>query len=139
MAQVDDAAAQALRPTRLIAFIRRVAGPGWRRSGRAAVLEVTGRRSGKTQRVTVIPIDLEERTYVLSYGGVTEWSRNLRAQPLGFMERRRKRWAVKAVEVRGDEQARVIVRYLAGTGPLKRDFYRKPDAADHPTFRLESA
>ena len=135
--QSDRVTGAALRPTRLVAFLRRVAGPVWRLVGIAAVLEVTGRRSGRTLRVNVIPVDLERRAYVLSFGGVTEWSRNLRAAPQGYLERGRKRWAFTAVEVSGDERKRVIARYLAGTGPLKNDFNRKPDPADHPTFRLE--
>ena len=137
MPPIDAATGAALRPTRLVAFIRRVAGPVWRVVGRAAVIELVGRRSGKTMRVSVIPVDLDGNTYVLSFGGVTEWSRNLRAAPQGNLVRRGKKSAFTAVEVADEERERVIARYLAGTGPLKKDFYRRPDSADHPTFRLE--
>jgi deazaflavin-dependent oxidoreductase (nitroreductase family) len=139
MARLDGVTDPALRPTRLVALLRRAAGPAWRAVGIAAVLEVSGRRSGKTHRVNVIPVDLDGRTYVLSFGGITEWSRNLRAAPRGHLQRRRRKWAFTAVEVSGDERERVISRYLAGTGPLKNDFNRKPDPAEHPTFRLDPA
>ena len=137
MAQDRDATDRALRPTRPIAFLRRVAGPAWRLVGIVAVLEVSQRSSGQARRVNVIPVDLDGRTYVLSYGGVTEWSRDLRAAPRGYLERRGKRWAFTAVEVDGVEKERVIQRYLRGTGPLKKDYYRRPDPTDHPAFRLE--
>jgi hypothetical protein len=45
--------------------------------------------------------------------------------------------AFTAIEVEGNERDRVIAAYLARMGPIKRDFDRRPGAADHPTFRVE--
>lgn len=132
-----DVTQRALRPTRLVATIRRVAGPVWQRGGRAAVLEVAGRTTGRTLRLPLIPVEIDGRTYLLAFGGVTEWSRNLRASGRGELVRKGRLVAFKAVEVEGDERLLVIAKYLAGTGPLKNDFYRRPAPDDHPTFRLE--
>ncbi|MEX2547146.1 MAG: deazaflavin-dependent nitroreductase, partial [Chloroflexota bacterium] len=76
-------------------------------------------------------------TYLMAFGGVTEWARNLRAAGRGELRRRGRTQAFTATEVDGDERDRAIARYLAGSGPIKKDFYRRPGAADHPTFRVE--
>jgi hypothetical protein len=44
----------------------------------------------------------------------------------------------RAVEVLGDERDRVIATYRATYGKLfEKAFDKLPNAADHPTFRLE--
>ena len=131
------APAAALKPTRPVALIRRIAGPIWQLVGIAAVLEVAGRRTGTPHRVSVIPVKVDGTTYLMAFGGVTEWSRNLRAAGRGALRRRGKTQAFTAIEVDGDERDRVIARYLRGSGPIKNDFYRRPDAANHPTFKVE--
>jgi deazaflavin-dependent oxidoreductase (nitroreductase family) len=127
----------ALAPSRPVAFIRRIAGRFWLLVGVAAVLEVVGRRSGTPYRVRLIPAKLDGQLYLLAFGGVTEWARNLRAAGGGTLYRRGSAQPFKAVEVDGSERDRVIATYLRGSGPLGKDFYRRPDAADHPTFRLD--
>lgn len=132
-----NAPAAALAPTTPVAFIRRLAGPLWKRVGIAAVLEVRGRRSGAPLRVTLIPVKLDGNLYLLSFGGVTDWARNLRAARRGELHHKGRRQAFIPIEIDGDERDHVIARYLAGSGPVKKDFYRRPAAADHPTFRVE--
>jgi deazaflavin-dependent oxidoreductase (nitroreductase family) len=134
----------ALSPTRAVAFIRRVGGPIWGRVGLTAVLEVPGRRTGVVHHVTLSPIEVDGSWYVLTFGGVTEWARNLRAAARGKLRRKGRTQAFTAIEVDGDERDRVIAAYLARLGPIsrdrdpiKRDFDRRPAAADHPTFRIE--
>lgn len=75
--------------------------------------------------------------YLLAFGGVTQWARNLRAAGRGELQHRGRTQAFTAIEVEGDERDRVITRYLAGSGPIKKDFYRRPGAGDHPTFRVD--
>lgn len=127
----------ALTPTRPVGFIRRIAGPIWQLLGIVAVLEVVGRKSGTTRRTSLIPVQLDGTTYLLAFGGVTEWARNLRAAGRGEIRRKGKKQAFTAVEVDGDERERVIARYLRGSGPIKKDFYRRPNGSDHPTFRVQ--
>lgn len=127
----------ALNPTRPIALIRRIAGPIWSLAGIVAVLEVPGRRTGKHLRVSVIPVKVDGASYLVSFGGVTDWARNLRAAGRGELQRKRRTQPFNAVEVEGDQRARVIAAYLAGSGPVKKDFNRRPDPAEHPVFRME--
>lgn len=120
-----------------MALIRRLAGPLWLRVGVAALLDVPGRRTGVTQRVMVIPVNLDGSTYVLSFGGVTSWAQNLRAAGHAQLRHKGRTREVTAIEVEGPERDRVIAKYLAGSGPVKRDFYRRPDPSEHPAFRLD--
>jgi len=138
MDQPPESVKAPLAPTRPIALLRRVAGPIWRLVGVAAVLEVPGRRTGAPRRVSLIPVEVDGATYLLAFGGVTEWARNLRAAGRGMLRRRGRTQAFTATEVDGEERDRVIARYLRGSGPLKNDFYRQPAGADHPAFRLEA-
>jgi deazaflavin-dependent oxidoreductase (nitroreductase family) len=135
--QPNSADAAPLAPSRPVALIRRVAGPIWQLVGVAAVLEVTGRKSGAPHRVSLIPVKLDGKMYLLAFGGITEWARNLRASGRGELRRKGRTQSFTAIEVDGDERDRVIERYLRGAGPIKKDFYRRPIAGDHPTFRLE--
>jgi deazaflavin-dependent oxidoreductase (nitroreductase family) len=127
----------ALAPTRPVAFIRRLAGPVWQRVGIAAVLEVPGWRSGATMRVPLIPAKVDRTLYLMAFGGVTDWARNLRAAGRGELRYRGRTVVFKATEVDGAERDRAIAAYLAGSGPLRKDFNRRPNAADHPTFRVD--
>ena len=132
------AAAAPLAPSRAMALIRRVNRPIWLRVGMAAVLEVPGRRSGRSREVTLIPWEVDGTSYLMSQYGVTGWVRNLRAAGRGRLRRRKRTEAFRAVEVEGSERDRVIGEFARRTpGPFRRDFDRRPDPADHPTFRME--
>lgn len=137
---MDEAAqgvSAALAPTRPVALIRRMAGPIWSRVGIVAVLEVPGRRSGTPLKVSVIPVKVDGESYLVSFGGVTNWAQNLRAAGRGELRRMGRTQAFNAIEVDGAERDRAIAKYLAGSGPIKKDFNRRPNATDHPVFRLE--
>lgn len=85
----------------------------------------------------VIPVRLDGLTYLLSFGGVTSWAQNLRAAGRAQLRYKGRTREVMAIEVDGPERDRVIAKYLAGSGPIKKDFYRRPDPADHPAFRVD--
>jgi deazaflavin-dependent oxidoreductase (nitroreductase family) len=137
MDQRSETHSPALAPTRGVALIRRIAGPIWQMVGIAAVLTVADRRTGTPRRVPLIPIKVDGSWYVLSFGGVTEWSLDLRAAGRGELRRKGRTEAYTAIEVESDERERVIAAYLRGSGPVRKDFERRPNAADHPAFRLE--
>jgi deazaflavin-dependent oxidoreductase (nitroreductase family) len=119
---------------------RRIAGPIWRRVGVTAILEVPGRRTGKLQTVTLIAWEVAGVPYVMSQYGVTDWVRNLRAAGRGEVLHKGHTRSVNAIEVQGDERDQVIAAFEKRTPkPFRRDFDQRPDAADHPTFRLEPA
>ena len=137
MDQRPQVVSAALSPTRAVALIRRIARPIWLLVGIAAVLEVPGRRTGTPLRVPLIPVEVDGTWYLMSFGGVTDWARNLRAAGRGELRRKGRTEAFTAIEVDGNERDRVIAAYLTRLGPIKRDFVRRPGVADHPTFRVE--
>ena len=127
-----------LSPTRTVALMRTVATPIWLRVGIVFVLEVAGRRTGANRRVTVYPVQLDGNLYVLAFGGITDWALNLRAAGRAVVWRQGRSEAFSAVEVDGDRRDRVIATYLARLpNRARKDFDRRPDAAQHPIFRLE--
>lgn len=112
----------AFSPSRSLTLIRRVARPIW--------LPV---------HVTLIPWEVDGTWYLLSQYGVARWVRDLRAGGRGELRHKGRSEAFNAIEVEGDERDRVIVAFRARTPkPFRRDFERRPGAADHPTFKLES-
>ncbi len=134
-----------LSPSRGVAFFRRVAGPIWLRMGVTAILEVSGRHTGRQIKVTLFPVEVDGTRYLVSFGGVTYWVLNLRAAGGGELRCKGRAETFTAVEVDGDERERAIAAYLARLGPIRRDrdpvkkdFDRLPKAADHPTFRVEA-
>jgi deazaflavin-dependent oxidoreductase (nitroreductase family) len=127
-----------LSPTRAVALFRRVARPIMLRVGLAAVLEVPGQRTGTPRLVTLIPVEVDGTWYLTSFSGVTAWVRNLRAEGRGVLRRNGRSEAFTAIEVDGNERDRVIAAYVARLDrTFRRDFDRRPGAADHPTFRVE--
>jgi len=133
-----------LSPSRGVAFFRRVAGPIWLRMGVTSVLEVRGRHTGRPIKVTIFPVEVDGTRYLVSFGGITDWVRNLRAAGRCELRRRGRTETFTAVEVDGAERERAIAAYLGRLGPIRRDrdpvkkdFDRLPNAADHPTFRVE--
>jgi len=133
-----------LSPSRGVAFFRRVAGPIWLRMGVTSVLEVRGRHTGRPIKVTIFPVEVDGTRYLVSFGGITDWVRNLRAAGRCELRRRGRTETFTAVEVDGAERERAIAAYLGRLGPIRRDrdpvkkdFDRLPNVADHPTFRLE--
>ena len=127
-----------LPPSRAMVIIRRLNGPIWMRSGIVAVLDVPGRKSGDSRPVTLIPWDVDGTRYLLSQYGETDWVRNLRAAGRGTLRWKGHTATYIAIEVDGAERDRVVAAFVAKTpGPFRRDYDRRPDATDHPAFRLE--
>ena len=119
--------------------MRRLVGPLAIRSGRLPVLTVTGRSSGLVRSVPIgKPVEVEGRRYLLSARGQTQWIRNLRAAGCGTLRVRGVTESFRAVEVEGAERDRAIAAYRAWLGKsVERGFKKLPNAADHPTFRLD--
>jgi deazaflavin-dependent oxidoreductase (nitroreductase family) len=114
-------------------------GPLMMRTGRIPVLTVAGRTSGQPRSVPIgKPLDLEGRRYLLSARGQTHWIRNLRAAGCGTLRSRGVTESFRALEIEGEERDRVIAAYRALLGKrVEPAFVKLPNAADHPTFRLE--
>ena len=109
-------------------------------AGGSSVLVVRGRNTGAEQHIPVIPAEVDGTRYIVSTRGESEWVRNLRAA--GSCELRRKGNTEKfaAVEVPTGERGPIIEQYRATAGRTVTTYWNKlPDAADHPTFRLQPA
>ena len=109
------------------------------RTGRYPVLTVEGRVSGQPRSVPIgAPVEVDGHQYLLSARGKTHWILNLRAAACGSLRSHGVTESFRAVEVLDEERDRVIATYRASPGKsVQRDFEKLPNAADHPTFRLE--
>jgi deazaflavin-dependent oxidoreductase (nitroreductase family) len=110
------------------------------------MLEIRGRRSGKTIRFPVVVAEYDGERYLVSMlGEKTNWVRNVRAADGHAWLARGRREAVRLVEVDGPERGAILRRYLAlspgarahmdisATAPVE-DFDRL--APVYPIFRV---
>lgn len=108
--------------------------------GGSRALTVPGRRTGRPQRVPVIPIDHGGARYLVSPYGESDWVRNLRASGQGSLSGRGGGDHLRATEIPVAERGPVITAYCAVTGRgVRAAFETLPDPADHPVFRMEVA
>ena len=129
------------------AFTRRVVNPivSKLNPGDIATLTVTGRRSGRAQRVPVTPVVVDGERYLVSPYGDSQWVRNLRASGVAELSHRGQAPVVtRAVEVPVADRAPVIAAYRTSLNAMASRsvdgfFTRMPDPRDHPVFRLTSA
>lgn len=114
------------------------------------VLEVRGRKSGLARRTPVNLLTLDDRQYLVSPRGETEWVRNVRADDgkldllLGS-----KRQHYRGHEVLDADKVTVLRGYLRrwkaevgvffdGVGPDSTDDQIRAIADKHPVFRIEA-
>jgi deazaflavin-dependent oxidoreductase (nitroreductase family) len=127
-----------LRQTRALAIGRRIFRRILLRAGYADVVEIRGRRTGRPIQVTLARWEVDGTPYLMSQYGETDWVRNLRAARRGELRHKGRTEAFTAIEVDGDERDRVIAAFREKADRLlNREFDRLPNAADHPTFRVE--
>ncbi len=106
--------------------------------GGSHALTVAGRRTGRPQRVPLIPIEHAGQHYLVSPRGETDWVRNLRAAGRCRISGRIITGTFHAVEVAVDDRAEVIAAYRVVAGRAVRSFFAGlPHPADHPVFRLD--
>lgn len=80
---------------------------------RAAVLEVTGRRTGRLIAVPVVVVHHDGERYLVSMlGARANWVRNVRAMNGRAVLRRRHREPVRLVEVPALDRAPIVRHYL---------------------------
>lgn len=80
------------------------------------VLTVTGRRSGLPRSTPVNLMPLEGERYLVAPRGVTEWVRNVRANPEAELRLGRRTERVRLVEVPVEERPAVLRVYLRRWG-----------------------
>ena len=103
-------------------------------------LAVRRRASGGTQRVPVIPIEVDGSAYLVSVRGESDWVKNLRAAGEGELESKDATQTVTATEIPAAERAPILDAYQVKAGrAVESHFKALPDAADHPVFRIQPA
>ncbi|MFG1928593.1 nitroreductase/quinone reductase family protein [Cryptosporangium sp. NPDC048952] len=119
----------------------------WLTFGRAAVLEVRGRRTGKTISLPVVVADYHDARYLVSMlGDGANWVRNVRAADGEAMLIQHGNRTVRLVELPADQRAPILRRYLelapgarphvpvTRTAPLS-EFQQVADR--YPVFRID--
>jgi hypothetical protein len=102
--------------------------------GGSTELAIQRRQSGTTQKIPVVPVDVAGSRYVVSARGESQWVRNLRAAGRAELGGQ----AFAAIEVPVAERDPIIAAYRDKAGRAVANFWKQlPDAADHPTFRME--
>ncbi len=107
--------------------------------GGSTAFTVAGRKSGKALSIPVIPVETGGGRYLVSTRGEAEWVRNLRAAA-GKCEltRKGKTEKLQATEVPTGERGPILEAYRKVAGSVVKSYFAKlPDAADHPTFKIE--
>ena len=119
--------------------MRRVLNPLVVLLGRAPVLYVRGRRSGKRRAVPMDPpFEWEGSRYLVSPLGDGNWARNLRAVGEGELRIGHQIEHFRADELHGAEHDAVVTAYANTIICGCRRYMRMlPDPADHPVFRIE--
>ena len=120
------------------------AGPSW-----LVVVEVTGRRSGKTISFPAVIADYGNGRYLVSMlGEDTSWVRNVRAAGGRAVLRHGGREPVMLYEVDVDQRAAILRRYLQRAPGARAHFpvdylapaeAFEPIAARYPVFRITAA
>lgn len=102
-------------------------------------LTIRGRRSVEQRTVPIgPPLNHAGARYLVSGPGNTHWVRNLRASGQGVLRIGRIRETFRAMEVEGEDRARVVAAYRAKLGrAVKGYFNRIPNPADHPVLQTE--
>jgi deazaflavin-dependent oxidoreductase (nitroreductase family) len=121
-------------------FVRRIFNPLAMRFGigGSRALTVPGRRTGRLQRVPVIPVEYAGAHYLVSPRGETDWVRNLRAAGQGELGGREGSEQFRATEVPVEDRPAIIAAYRAVAGrAVKSLFQALPGPADHPVFRID--
>jgi hypothetical protein len=103
-------------------------------------LAVRRRKSGGTQRVPLIRIEVGGDDYLVSPRGESDWVKNLRAAGEAELEGKDAKRRVRVVEIPVEERPPILEAYQAKAGrAVASHFKALPDPADHPVFRVEPA
>lgn len=114
------------------------------------VLTVRGRKSGEPRSVVVNVLDLNDKQYLLSPHGASNWVKNVRAEGRLQLHRGKKRASYRASEVTDPEEKLAIMRaYLDRWSWQVRGFMGVDKSASddelraiidkHPMFVLQRA
>ncbi|MEJ7689216.1 MAG: nitroreductase family deazaflavin-dependent oxidoreductase [Nocardioidaceae bacterium] len=105
--------------------------------GGSETLTVTGRATGKPQRIPVIPLDHEGARYLVSTRGESQWVRNVRANPTVTVAGKGGSKEYHATEVQTSASGPIISAYRVKAGTTVDAYWKRlPNSEDHPVFLL---
>jgi deazaflavin-dependent oxidoreductase (nitroreductase family) len=96
--------------------LKRVVNPALTALGVGTILITYGRRSGRRHQVPVNLLTVGDVDYLVASWGVTDWSRNLVANPDAELRQGRNSQRIRAVPVPDVEKPPLIVAYLRRHG-----------------------
>lgn len=112
------------------------------------LLTTTGRRTGRSHTIPVVPVDHDGKRWLVAPYGPVAWVHNARASGRVSLRYGRTKRPYAIREVTAEEAGPVLKRYVAVATKTRRHFRAKPDApveafvaeADrHPVFELTDA
>jgi deazaflavin-dependent oxidoreductase (nitroreductase family) len=102
--------------------------------GHFYVLEVRGRKSGRTIALPVDPLDLDGRRYLVCARGQSNWGRNVRAAGEATLARAMRRQRYRARELPPDERPPVLKAYLDQFAAEVQRFFPVPKGSPASAF-----
>jgi hypothetical protein len=120
------------------------------RPGGMAILSVKGRKTGRSIRVPVNPVDVAGRAYLFSPRGTAQWVQNVRAAGgKANLHLGRKLQPVNLTEIPDSEKLPIVREYVrrfySAVGKIMNipkdptDEQLKAVLANHPVFLIENA
>ena len=100
-------------------------------------LTVTKRGSKEPQKIPVITVDVDNRKYLVSTRGESQWVRNVRANPNITISNKRRVTGYLAQEIPVQDRQAILTAYREKAGKTVDGYFRSlPHEADHPVFEL---
>jgi deazaflavin-dependent oxidoreductase (nitroreductase family) len=121
-------------------ILKSIVNPALTALGVGTILVTYGRHSGRRHQVPVNLLTVGDVQYLVASWGVTDWSRNLAANPDAELRHGRTSRRVRAVPVSDADKPPLISAYLKAWGRrpgVLQQFEKIPDPKDHPVFRLQ--
>jgi len=100
-------------------------------------LTVTRRGSKEPQNIPVITVDVDNRKYLVSTRGESQWVKNVRANLNITVSNKRGATGYVAREVPEQDRQAILTAYREKAGKTVDGYFRRlPHEADHPVFEL---
>jgi deazaflavin-dependent oxidoreductase (nitroreductase family) len=102
-------------------------------------LEVARRNAVHPQRIPVIPLEYDGSLFVVSTRGESDWVKNVRAAGKVRLGQKGRFETYAATEVPSEDRDCILTAYRTKVGREVSGWKKRPEAPDHPTFKLTPA
>lgn len=130
-------AKQFLKPTPIEQFFNKLIGilPDWGIGPQhMRILEVKGRKSGKTYRTPVNLMEVENKLYLVAPRGETQWVRNARHVGTVSLKRGKNRTRYRVTELVENQKAPLLKEYLERYKSEVQRYFSVPADSDVSAF-----